>query len=240
MTPATVVFEIGTGSGLAGHDGGQTRRERVYACESVDLIAKTARRIVERNGLGNGITILAKPSHEVELGVDLPERADALLHEIFSSDLLSEGVLPAIEDAKQRLLHPQARVVPSASSVMIALVGGDDLGANLRVEDSFGFDLSDFNAITARQRWLYREDLATVLMSDELEAFRFDFQNEASFPPETKTIEITATTRGLCHGFIQVAPSSATGEGWFTKTIHRIEALSSRIGSGSSFGPPRR
>jgi tetratricopeptide (TPR) repeat protein len=203
MSPEKVVFEIGTGSGLLAMMAARHGAGKIYACESVDLIADTARRIVARNGFQDRITVLAKASQAVQPGIDLPAPADVLVHEIFSSDLLGEGVLPAIEDAKQRLLKPQARIVPAAASIMIALVGGEDLGRHLRVENAFGFDLGEFNAITPRRRWLYREDVALVLMSDGVRAFRFDFQNDSAFPPATRMLEVTATREGVCHGVVQ-------------------------------------
>ena len=88
-------------------------------------------------------------------------------------------------------------------AVMVALVGGDVLGKNLHVADSFGFDLRDFNAIHPKKRPLYREDLAPVLLSDDVEAFRFDFCKDSVFPPQRKRIELTAIQGGRCYGVIQ-------------------------------------
>jgi hypothetical protein len=45
--------------------------------------------------------------------------------------------------------------------------------------------------------------LALVLLSDGIEAFRFDFSKESTFPGERKVIEITASKGGLCYGVIQ-------------------------------------
>lgn len=203
VTPEKVVFEIGTGSGLLAMMAARLGAKRIYTCEAVDLVAETARKIVARNNYQDQITVLAKSSHAVQLERDLPARADILVHEIFSSELLGEHVLPAIEDAKHRLLKPGGEVLPSAASIMIALVSGDELGKTLHVVESFGFDLRDFNAIHPKKRPLYREDLALVLLSDGIEALRFDFCKESTFPGERKVIEITASKEGLCYGVIQ-------------------------------------
>jgi hypothetical protein len=177
--------------------------KKVFTCEAENLIAETAKKIVRRNNCQDQVTVLAKPSHAVQLGADLPAKADILVHEIFSSELLGEHVLPAIEDAKARLLKTGGTVLPRAASIMIALVTGDELAKNLYVGESFGFDLREFNAIHPKKRPLYREDLAPVLMSDDVEAFRFDFAGQASFPAEKKTISVTAKKAGLCYGLIQ-------------------------------------
>ena len=203
VKPADTVFEIGTGSGLLAMMAARLGAARVVTCEAVPLIAGTASDIVRRNGLQERVTVLAKPSHEVRVGGDLPARADVLVHEIFSSELLGENVLPAIEDAKARLLKPGGRILPSAASIMVALVSGDDLERNLYVDEAFGFDLSGFNAIHPKRRPLYREDLAPVLLSEPHEAFRFDFAARSSFPAERKTIRIKATQPGRCLGLIQ-------------------------------------
>jgi hypothetical protein len=63
--------------------------------------------------------------------------------------------------------------------------------------------LRDFNAIHPRKRPLYREDLAPLLLSDAVEAFRFDFMKRSHFPAERKRIEMRATQAGQCHGVIQ-------------------------------------
>ena len=129
-------------------------RLSVFTCEAVPLIAETVQKIVERNGYADRISVLVKPSQAVQLGPDMPARANLLVHEIFSSELLGEHVLPAIEDAKQRLLEPGAEVLPSAASIMVALVGGDTLGRYLHVGRSFGFELGDFNALHPKNRSL--------------------------------------------------------------------------------------
>lgn len=203
VRPGSAVFEIGTGSGLLAMMAARLGAREVVTCEAVPLIAQTATRIVARNGLQDRVRVLAKPSHAVQVGADLPAKADLLVHEIFSSELLGEQVLAAIEDAKLRLLKPGGQVLPAAASIMVALVGGDAIAANVHVEDAFGFDLRDFNAIQPRKRPLYREDLAPTLLSDAVEAFRFDFQERSSFPAERKRLQVRATQDGRCLGLIQ-------------------------------------
>ncbi|MBI5277459.1 MAG: tetratricopeptide repeat protein [Burkholderiales bacterium] len=203
VKPDSLVFEIGTGSGLLAMMAARAGAKKVVTCEAVRLVAKTAEEIVERNGLKDRITVLNKPSYQVEVGGDLPERADVLVHEIFSSELLGEFVLPALEDAKARLLKPGGVMLPGVASLMIALVGGEALGKELHVGQAFGFDLSPFNAIHPKKRPIHREDLPRVLLSDALEAFRFDFNAASTFPPEKKQLQLPVTASGLCYGVIQ-------------------------------------
>src|SRR5574337_87290 len=97
IRPEKLVFEIGAGSGLLSMMAARLGARAVVACESVPIIAETARKIVDRNGYHDTVSVLAKSSFDVEIGKDLPERADLLVHEIFSSELIAEYVLPAIE-----------------------------------------------------------------------------------------------------------------------------------------------
>lgn len=203
VTPDKLVLEIGTGSGLLAMMAAKLGARKVVTCEAVDVIAATARTIVRRNNYQDQVTVLPKFSSNVEVGKDLPSKADLLVHEIFASDLLGEHLLDAIEDAKQRLLKPGGQVLPAAASLMIALVGGAELGKHLQVEESFGFDLSDFNAINGKRGPLYRHDLETTLLSDDVEAFRFDFFRDSTFPAESKVISVRASRQGLCYGVIQ-------------------------------------
>jgi tetratricopeptide (TPR) repeat protein len=198
-----LVFEIGTGSGLVAMMAARLGAQKVVTCEAVGVVARTAQTIVARNGLQERVTVVAKPSWAIQVGEELPVKADILVHEIFSSELLGEHVLPALEDARRRLLKDGGVVVPAAASIMIALVGGDDLGRNVHADQSFGFDLRPFNAIYPKKRPLYREDLEPLLMSEPVEAFRFDFSAASSFPAERKHIPMRATRSGRCYGVIQ-------------------------------------
>jgi type II protein arginine methyltransferase len=203
VSPDKSVFEIGTGSGLLAMMAGRLGAQSVVTCEAVGIIADTARKIVARNGLQTRVKVLDKPSMDVAIGADMPAKADILVHEIFSSELLGEHVLPAIEDAKLRLLRPGGEVLPASASIMVALVGGDDVGKYLWVDSAFGFDLRAFNAIHPKKRPLYREDLAPVLLSDAAVAFEFDFAGQSQFPAESKVLELIAHSDGTCYGVIQ-------------------------------------
>ena len=133
----------------------------------------------------------------------MAERADILVSEIFSSELLGERVLPSIEDAKNRLLKPDCRIIPAAGSIMIALFGGADIGGNLVVEESCGFDVRHFNSIVPARQILHRSDLHVEMLSGDIEAFRFDFEHDGYTPGESKTLRIPVGGAGRCYGIIQ-------------------------------------
>jgi tetratricopeptide (TPR) repeat protein len=203
VTPNDSVFEIGTGSGLLAMMAAKLGAEKVITCETVPLIAETAKQIIKDNKLEARIQVLAKKSTEIEIGDDIIKQADILVSEIFSSELLGEHVLPSLEDAKRRLLKPHGKVIPAVGSIMIGLFTGDDIRRNLIVEDSFGFNLQGFNSVVSKKRMIARNDLNIELLSDGVEAFGFDFEGDDYFPAQSKSIQITIKTSGLCYGIVQ-------------------------------------
>ncbi len=203
ITPDSTVFEIGTGSGLLSMMAAKSGAKQVTTCEVVPLIAAVAQRIIEDNGFEKSIKVIAKKSGSIEVGADMAEKADILVSEVFSSELLGEDVLPSIEDAKHRLLKPEGRVIPALGHIAIALFTGDDMRQNLMVDDTYGFNLQHFNSVVSKKRMVARSDLNVTLLSDGINAFTFDFQNDRFFPAETKTINIPVTTSGRCYGIIQ-------------------------------------
>jgi SAM-dependent methyltransferase len=53
---------------------------------------------------------------------DMAARAEVLVFEVLDSELLGEGVLPTLRDARARLLAPGAAVIPARAAVRAALV----------------------------------------------------------------------------------------------------------------------
>ena len=203
VTPDSNVLEIGTGSGLLSMMAATLGAKEVTTFEAVPLIAAAARGVIAENGLAQRIRVISKKSTEAAVGTDLPGVADILVSEVFSNEFLAEGVLSSIEDAKRRMLIPSPRIIPAAGSIMIALFGGDDIGSNLVVEDCCGFNLRHFNSVINRKHVVTRNDLKIELLTEDVEAFRFDFEKESFFPPQEKTLRIPVRTPGRCLGIIQ-------------------------------------
>jgi Tfp pilus assembly protein PilF len=203
INPQSNVFEIGTGSGLLAMMAAKLGAKQVTTCETVQLIAETAQQIIKDNHFENTINVIAKKSTDIKIGADFEAKADILVSEIFSSELLGEHVLPSLEDAKKRLLKPQGKVIPAAGSIMIGLFTGDDIKRNLLVEDAFGFNLQGFNKIVSNKRMIARNDLNIELLSDGITAFSFDFKGESTFPAQSKSLQIKVKTAGRCFGLVQ-------------------------------------
>jgi len=194
IKPDQLVLEVGTGAGLLALLAGRALAEqggsgRVVTCEANPLLARTAVQIVAHNGLSERIQVIAKPSTELTVGADLPERADLLICEVFSVQVFSEGVLPTLEDAKARLLKADALVIPAAASARGALVASAALGRKVRVGPTHGFELSALNAFSPVVQYL-QPGLELRLLSDALELFALDLADGRHFPAEKRELEL--------------------------------------------------
>lgn len=139
------ILDIGTGSGLLSMMAARGGARQIVTCEAVPVIAETAKRIVARNGYETQIRVVDKTSQDLQIGVDLEARADILISEILSCDLLGEKVLDTFEDAHARLVRDGATVIPRAASAVGCLVASDVLASYAFATTSSGFDVSPFN-----------------------------------------------------------------------------------------------
>lgn len=112
VRPGDVVVDIGTGTGILAMAAAKAGARKVYAIEA-GPVGPIARKLFAANGLGDTIELVEGYSTDV----DLPERADVLVTETFGNSPLSEEVLEIVVDARERLLKPDARVVPGSVRV---------------------------------------------------------------------------------------------------------------------------
>lgn len=202
VDPSQLVLEIGAGSGLLAMLAARAGAQRVVTCEANALLARAASENVRRNGLSEQVRVIAKPSTQLTVGEDLPERADVLIGEIFSVQVITEGVLPSLEDAKARLLKPGARIIPERAAARGVLVGGDALARKVRAEQVLGLDVSALNAFTPVVQYLQSSEGLTLL-SEPVDLFAFELARDTQFPPEKAKIVCTVTSSGTCQGVLQ-------------------------------------
>ena len=196
------VLDIGTGSGLLAMMAAAAGAAAVTSCESAPLIAGRARDIIALNGLSDRISVIAKHSTALVVGRDLADRAEVLITETFSSDLLGEGVLSAVEHAHAELLTPDAIVIPRLASARGYLAGGTEIEALLFAGRSCGFDLSPFNDFAPPVYAASVTHLAHDALSEEFEFFTFDLRNR-HFPAASRPLEIAVTGTGMASVVVQ-------------------------------------
>ncbi|HMI95750.1 MAG TPA: tetratricopeptide repeat protein [Micropepsaceae bacterium] len=222
--PGKRVLDIGTGSGLLAMMAARGGAASVTTCETVGVIADHAREIIARNGLAQALKVWGKPSTELAVGRELPERAQVLITETFASSLIGENVLPTLEHAHEHLLTPDATIIPAIGSVMGYLAGGDTLKGMLFVDRIEGFDLTLFNDFAPPMLAAPMNGVAHQPMSSDIELLRFDFK-ERSFPMANRKLAVTATASGACVGMVQ----------WIRLELDRDTAYDNRPSQGAPF-----
>ncbi len=152
VTSEDIVVDVGTGTGILAASAAQAGARHVYAIERSPNLAKLARRFFAENGLEQQITVIEGASTEVSL----PERADIMVSEIIGNDPLAEGVVSTAQDARARLLKPDARLIPSVVSIHALPLEVPDAAysrhffteASLgRWRESYGLDFSVFREV---------------------------------------------------------------------------------------------
>jgi type II protein arginine methyltransferase len=200
--PGRHVLDIGCGAGLLSMMSARAGAAHVTACEAVAVIADRARDIVAKNGLASRITVIGRPSHELEVGKDLPQRADVLVTETFSSGLINEYVLPTVEHAHAKLLSPAATVIPAAASAMGYVAGGEDMRGMLYAENICGFDFTPFNDFAPANFGMLLDRFPHDVLSGDVELIRFDL-SEANFPMASRRVNVEVRKAGIALGVVQ-------------------------------------
>ena len=200
--PEARVLDIGTGSGLLAMMAARAGARGVTACEMVPVIAETARRIIADNGYADRIAVHTLPSNALEVGEHMEERADILVSEILSSDLLTERVLATFEDAQARLLKPDAIIIPRAAAAIGCLVESAVLADYVFVGEVSGFDVSRFGALAAQKLPIHGTMTDWKRLSHDVELLRIDLAAK-SHPSDVQLLSIRVTESGVAAGIVQ-------------------------------------
>jgi len=113
----SIVVEIGTGPGIFAVLACQFGASRVYAIEPAEIV-QVAREVAAANGCADKIEFL----EELSTRVTLPARADVILSDLRGVLPLFQHHIPAIVDARRRLLAPSGTMIPQEDTLWAAIV----------------------------------------------------------------------------------------------------------------------
>lgn len=197
VRPDDVVLDIGAGSGLLSLMAARAGAKQVYGCEMLTDLAELAKLVVAKNGYSDRITILPKPSGQLEVGSDLPTRATLLVTETFDSMIVGEGILPSLAYAHDHLLAPGARVIPASATLKGQLVTIPRLKALYPLRTINGFDLSPFAMGSGIERFYpaFPDCESFTPLTAVFELNRFDFSRRPAMR-QSWSVEAEATADG--------------------------------------------
>jgi precorrin-6B methylase 2 len=105
--PGRTVAEVGCGTGVLSLFAARAGARKVIAIEE-SRIAEVAAAMIEANGCSGLVELRIANSRDVELD----EPVDLIIHEILGTDPFEEGLLPVLQDVRERLLKPGGRLLP--------------------------------------------------------------------------------------------------------------------------------
>lgn len=196
------VLDIGAGSGLLSMMAARAGARSVTACEMVPVIADTAARIINDNGFEAQIDLNSCASTQLTIGEHMEARADILVSEILSSDLLTEHVIDTFEDAHARLLTPDATIIPRAASAMGCLVESAVLSDYTFVNEVSGFDVSRFGGLSASKLPIHGTMTDWTRLSEDVELVHIDL-TKREHPSDIQVLRIAALADGTAAGIVQ-------------------------------------
>lgn len=172
VKPGDIVIDLGTGTGIFAIWALEAGASHVFAIEESD-VAEVASAVINNNGLGNKITVLRSNSKNVEFS----ELADVLIAEIIGHFFFEEGIVEAIADVRDRLLKPNARIIPNGGNIMIALAELDSSFSEVKFwEDWEGGMLEILTEWAANNAYVYLVN-PNNLLSSSVEMFTLSSAN---------------------------------------------------------------
>lgn len=173
----------------------------------------------------------ALPDKASDLQESWRRRADMLVFEILGTDPFSEGLLPTLLDARERLLTPDAAIIPAALEVHAAVVQSAELASMNSVGSVGGFDLRALNSLSHRTRAVRLSDLEHKLLTRPTVVLKMELDNAEVWPVLSgdTVVDATAEHSGIGHAVVA----------WFTVQLDRT-AVATKIGTAPGEGGPMR
>jgi len=187
VRPTSRVLDIGSGTGLLSMMAARAGAAEVITCEMNPAIADAAAEVVARNGFADRIRVVPKHSDALDVDADLGGRADILVSEIVSNNVLGQHVLAAHERAARALLTPDARVIPARAQVRVA-PADDTRDGEMRMGEVDGFDLTPFNRFVTRVRGIAVGEKRLQLRGEAETLFDFNLSGRSAAAPAQASV----------------------------------------------------
>jgi len=194
----SVVLDMGTGVGIWALLACQFGARKVYAVDPNDAI-QIAREIAAANGYADRIEFV----QELTTRVTLPEPADVIVTDMHGIVPMFEQSLPAIIDARRRLLAPGGKMIPEKDTLWAAPVQAPESYDNVVLpwaNDPYGFEWGPALRIAANDWFKIKDKITPVEFFGEPKCWAtLDYRTLES-PNVAGELSWTATRDGIGHG----------------------------------------
>ena len=144
VKPGDIVLDLGTGTGIFALLACQFGASQVYAIEPNENI-QVAKRLAKDNGVADRINFI----QEISTKINLPEQADVIISDLRGLLPLHSKHIPAILDARKRLLKPGGVLIPRRDTLNVCVVEAPELYKQF--SDPWEFDTYHLNLNHARE-----------------------------------------------------------------------------------------
>lgn len=107
------VLDIGTGTGILSMMALEAGADSVTACEAFLPMANCAEKILAANGAADKVRLIRKRSTDIQIGEDMPRKANLLVAELLDTELIGEGAIGIYNHAHDELLTDDALCIPA-------------------------------------------------------------------------------------------------------------------------------
>lgn len=198
VRPGDVVLDIGTGTGIFALVAARLGARHVYAVETSDAV-QLGRECAAASGLADVTTFFQGLSTEFQP----PEKADVIVSDLRGVLPLHGGHVPAIIDARQRLLKPGGTLIPLGDSIKTAVVSSPSVYEQVTSPwdgSSLGIDLGPALRL-ATNRWRSAVIDASDLISSPAELFTLDYTTIAA-PEAAGSASLVIDRDAPAHGLV--------------------------------------
>lgn len=186
------VLNLGAGAGVQAIHALRAGARHVTAVERWLYLSLACKETMMENEIDeDAYNIVYKRPVDLRIKSDIPVCCNLLIANIIDKEILSSGIIPAIQHCLSELMIPDAIIMPCSATVYAQAI-------ELRVTDIAGMDMSASNLY----RWCQNHvPMGTVnmdhvkILSDPVEAWYFDFGNPPS-KNETKTLDFKMVADG--------------------------------------------
>ncbi|KAK9474452.1 S-adenosyl-L-methionine-dependent methyltransferase [Dipodascopsis tothii] len=200
MFRGKVVLDVGCGTGILSMFAARAGAKHVIGVDMSSII-DMAKKLVERNGLSDKITLLKGKMEEVVLPFD---KVDIIISEWMGYFLLYESMLDTVLVARDKYLADGGLIFPDKATIHIAgIEDGEYKEEKIGFwSDVYGFDFSPIQEVVLAEPLVDTVDMKAVV-TDPCQVLELDLYTVQKTDLEfTQTFELQARRNDFVHAVI--------------------------------------